>query len=169
MLKRRNFLARIASGINVQRRILKLSIYILVGVAAARCQTVEHTVSAPQPRTNAAPTLNQSVSDGLPDARQIMQRAVAKDVVNWQAAKDYTFLQRTQEDVLDGDGATKSSKSETSEILVLYGEPFERVIAKRRQAAERERAAKAEREIWERDKKAPERESGRTAKETAKV
>ena len=59
-----------------------------------------------------------------------MQRAVAKDVVNWQAAKDYTFLQRTQEDVLDGDGKAKSSKSETAEILVLYGEPFERVIAK---------------------------------------
>ena len=59
-----------------------------------------------------------------------MQRAVAKDIVSWQAAKDYTFLQRTQEDALEGNGAVKSSKSETSEIMVLYGEPFERVIAK---------------------------------------
>ncbi len=64
------------------------------------------------------------------DARAIMQRAVAKDIISWQAAKDYTFLQRTQEDALDGNGAVKSSKSETSEIMVLYGEPFERVIAK---------------------------------------
>ena len=44
----------------------------------------------------------------------IMQRAVAKDIFNWQAAKDYTFLQRTQEDALDGNGAVKSSKSETT-------------------------------------------------------
>ena len=65
-----------------------------------------------------------------PDARAIMQRAVAKDIISWQAAKDYTFLQRTQEDALDGNGAVKSSKSETSEIMVLYGEPFERVVAK---------------------------------------
>ena len=59
-----------------------------------------------------------------------MQRAVAKDIVSWQAAKDYTFLQRTQEDALDGNGRVKSTKSETSEIMVLYGEPFERVVAK---------------------------------------
>lgn len=59
-----------------------------------------------------------------------MQRAVAKDIISWQAAKNYTFLQRTQEDALEDNGAVKSSKSETSEIMVLYGEPFERIIAK---------------------------------------
>jgi len=54
-----------------------------------------------------------AVTEAAPDARAIMQRAVAKDIVSWQAAKDYTFLQRTQEDALDGNGRVKSSKSET--------------------------------------------------------
>jgi hypothetical protein len=65
-----------------------------------------------------------------PDARAIMQKAVAKDIFNWTAAKDYTFLERMQQDSLDGRGSVKSSKSETHEIMVLYGEPFERTIAK---------------------------------------
>ena len=65
-----------------------------------------------------------------PDAREIMQKAVAKDIFNWTAAKDYTFLERMQQDSLDGRGSVKSSKSETHEIMVLYGEPFERTIAK---------------------------------------
>ncbi len=59
-----------------------------------------------------------------------MRRAVEKDIFNWQAAKDYTFLEREQEDSLDGNGQVKSSKSETHEILVLYGEPFSRTVAK---------------------------------------
>jgi len=59
-----------------------------------------------------------------------MRRAVEKDLVNWHAAKDYTFLQRTQENKLDGSGRVQSSKTETSEIMVLYGEPFERLIAR---------------------------------------
>jgi hypothetical protein len=65
-----------------------------------------------------------------PDAREIMQKAVAKDIFNWQAARDYTFVERMQQDSLDGNGAVKSSKSETHEIMVLYGEPFERTVAK---------------------------------------
>jgi len=65
-----------------------------------------------------------------PDVNEIMRRAIDKDIVNWQAAKDYTFLEHTTEDKLDGNGRVQSSKSETSEIMVLYGEPFERLIQK---------------------------------------
>ncbi len=59
-----------------------------------------------------------------------MRRAIDKDIVNWQIAKDYTFLERTQENKLDSSGHVQSSKSETNEIMILYGEPFERLIKK---------------------------------------
>lgn len=59
-----------------------------------------------------------------------MRRAVEKDIVNWHAAKDYTFLEHEVDETLDSGGRVKSSKSETREILVLYGEPFERMVAK---------------------------------------
>ena len=65
-----------------------------------------------------------------PDAREIMRRAIDKDVIDWNAARDYTFLEHVQEDKLDSQERVRSSKSETDEILILYGEPFERMIAK---------------------------------------
>jgi hypothetical protein len=71
-----------------------------------------------------------SKAPATPDVNEIMRRAVEKDIVNWQAAKDYTFLERTQENRLDDGGHVKSTKTETSEIIVLYDEPFERLVAR---------------------------------------
>ena len=42
-----------------------------------------------------------------------MKRAVENDLVNWHAAKDYTFLERTQENKLDGNGHVQSKKMKT--------------------------------------------------------
>jgi len=99
-------------------------LWAVVGGLASAQEAAQPVIRPSQVAAKAEP------ETATPDARAIMQRAVAKDIINWQAAKDYTFLQRTQEDNLDGNGGVKSSKSETSEILVLYGEPFERIIAK---------------------------------------
>ncbi|HZD31625.1 MAG TPA: hypothetical protein VE779_08180 [Candidatus Angelobacter sp.] len=108
------------------RRILSIGALIVAGCTLAWAQDAP---SASRPATSEKPT-GAKTETAAPNAFAIMQRAVANDIVNWQAAKDYTFLQRTQEDALDGSGSVKSSKSETAEILVLYGEPFERVVAK---------------------------------------
>ena len=98
----------------------------------AKSQEQDSAASHPPKNGTAASdeTKTTERTRATPDPYEIMRRAVEKDVVNWQAAKDYTFLQRTQEDNLDGNGALKSSKSETSEITVLYGEPLERLIAR---------------------------------------
>jgi len=112
------------------RKLLNLGLLLLAVCALACAQDVAPEARPAQSGTAAAAELKPSVTPSAPDAQAIMQRAVAKDIVSWQAAKDYTFLQRTHEDALDGDGGVKSSKSETSEIMVLYGEPFERVVAK---------------------------------------
>jgi hypothetical protein len=61
---------------------------------------------------------------------EIMRQALERDFVNWDAIKDYTFLERTQQNKLDGSGHVQSSKIETNEIMVLYGEPFERLVAR---------------------------------------
>lgn len=111
----------------MSRTILSLGAFVAAGVMLAWSQD---TPPASPPTAQAEATTGQKPETPAPDARAIMQRAVAKDIVDWQAAKDYTFLQRVQEDTLDGSGSVKSSKSETAEILVLYGEPFERLVAK---------------------------------------
>src|SRR5664279_719826 len=113
------------------RKLSRAVIVLSAGCLLLRAQDAPAPAARPtQSGTAATAELKPVVTPILPDARQIMQRAVAKDIISWQAAKDYTFLQRTQEDALEGNGAVKSSKSETSAIMVLYGEPFERIIAK---------------------------------------
>ncbi len=96
----------------------------LVGAISAGAQVSEARPSA------SSPAQHTGQPDAAPDVHEIMQRAVEKDIINWQAAKDYTFLERTREDKLDDHGDVKSSKVETSEILVLYGEPFERLVSR---------------------------------------
>jgi len=97
-----------------------------------------------------------------------MQKAVAKDIFNWQAAKDYTFLERMQQDSLDSSGAVKSSKSETHEIMVLYGEPFERTVAKDdkplSQKEQKKQDEEFERETSKRKNESPEERQKRIQK-----
>jgi hypothetical protein len=96
-------------------------------VLCATLVYAQETSPPPQPSHQSENATSTTVP---PAPREIMQKAVAKDIFNWQAAKDYTFLERMQQDSLDSSGSVKSSKSETHEIMVLYGEPFERMIAK---------------------------------------
>ena len=64
------------------------------------------------------------------DAREIVQRSVSKDLVNWSLAKDYTYLVKTQQKEFGGNGQVKKTESNVHEISILYGEPYSRLIDK---------------------------------------
>lgn len=121
-----------------------------------------------QDKASAPAKIRHSTVDAAPDPLDIMQNAVAKDIVSWQAAKDYTFLQRAQVDDLDGSGDIKSSTVETHEILMLYGEPFERMVAKNdKPLPEREQKKqdeKFDKETSKRANETPEERQKRLAK-----
>ena len=102
-----------------------VSLLIATAIAYAQDTTASHDSPS-----NVTTSVAGEQNEPAPDPRAIIEKAVAKDIFNWEAAKDYTFLERMQQDSLDGSGAVKSSKSETHEIMVLYGEPFERTVAK---------------------------------------
>ncbi len=70
----------------------------------------------------------QEATSAQPDARDIIRRAAQNAMANQKKASDYTFIQRVDERKLDGKGKVKSVETTTSEMLVLYGEPVERVI-----------------------------------------
>jgi hypothetical protein len=113
----------------MQRKTSILAMLLLVAGALALAQNA----SPPSPAQSGTPTVTNNEQHLRPqpaDPQEIMRRAVEKDVYNWEEAKDYTFLERSQQDALDGNGQVKSSKSETHEIQVLYGEPFSRMVAK---------------------------------------
>jgi hypothetical protein len=92
--------------------------------------------SAPPQATTTTATSAPDLTPG-PDGKlsqQQMQelfRVVAeKDLQNQKLQRDYTYVERQVENRLDGKGQVKSTEIKTYEVLDIYGEQVERLIAK---------------------------------------
>jgi len=62
-----------------------------------------------------------------PDARDIMRRSLAASEHNWKIARNYTFLQRTEERQMDSAGQVKSKQVKTHDVTLLEGSPYFRL------------------------------------------
>jgi hypothetical protein len=62
--------------------------------------------------------------------RDLIRQAADRDIENDRKQRDYTYIQREEEQKLGGKGQVKSSESRTFEIMVLYEEPVRKLIAK---------------------------------------
>src|SRR5580704_13550455 len=62
--------------------------------------------------------------------RDLIRQTAEKDMENDKRQRDYTYMQREEEHRLDGKGQVKSTEIKTSEIMELYGEQIERLVAK---------------------------------------
>jgi hypothetical protein len=71
-----------------------------------------------------------AVSLSQDQIRDLIRQTAEKDMENDKKQKDYTYIQREEEHKLDGKGQVKSTEIKTSEIMELYGEQVERLIAK---------------------------------------
>src|ERR1700693_3243840 len=79
--------------------------------------------------------------------RDLVRQVADKDIENDKKQRDYTYIERGEEHKLDGNGQIKSSETRTHEIMVLYGEQVERLIAKDDQPLSEKDAAKEEERI----------------------
>jgi hypothetical protein len=73
---------------------------------------------------SAAPSRSQD------QIRDLIRQTAANDMENDKRQRDYTYIQREEEHHLDGKGQVKSTETKTSEVLEIYGEQVERLIAK---------------------------------------
>lgn len=62
------------------------------------------------------------------NARDIVAKSVELDQSNWQRMKDYTWIARQTDRLLDSSGQVKSQKTEQWETVVIYGEPHHRML-----------------------------------------
>jgi len=62
------------------------------------------------------------------DPREIVRGSIAAQLVNSRRAKNYTFLQRTEERELDENGKLKSKWSKTWDITMLEGSAYRRLV-----------------------------------------
>jgi hypothetical protein len=62
--------------------------------------------------------------------RELIRQTAEKDMENDKRQRNYTYIQREEQHKLDGKGQVKSTETKTSEIMELYGEQVERLVAK---------------------------------------
>jgi hypothetical protein len=64
------------------------------------------------------------------DPREIVRRALGSNESVFDAVRDYTYIRHSVEKRLDKNGAVESTEAETEEVLVLYGRPYYRLVAR---------------------------------------
>jgi hypothetical protein len=75
-------------------------------------------------------TLGAAAQERPPDANEIVRRSVERDWTDFASRQNYTYQERTEFRQYKSDGKLSSSQSETHEILILGGRPYERLIAR---------------------------------------
>ncbi len=88
---------------------------MLVPVMAG--QTISHDLVKPAATAN-------------PTADEIVERSIDRDWTDFSILKNYTYQQQTEFRQLGADGRVSSSRSETSEILILGGRRHEKLLAR---------------------------------------
>jgi len=109
-------------------------------------------------------TMLAAPADG-PDAREIMRRATERNERILKLARQYTFVQRSEERTLDSKGNVTSRESETWDVTLLEGAPYSRLIAKN----DKPLSAKDEKKEQERLDKSMKEDEKERAKRRAKT
>ena len=114
-------------------RLILIAAFLTGGFAEESPTSVPTAEVAPsEPASIPAMDLRPDASGSVPQGqiRELLRRVAEKDLENEKRLRDYTYVQREEEHKLDGHGGVKKIESRTSEVLVVYGEHIERMIAK---------------------------------------
>ena len=79
--------------------------------------------------------------------RGLIRQVADKDIDNNKRQTNYTYLEREEQHHLDGKGIPKSSESKTSDVMMIYGEQVERLIAKNDKPLSQKETAKEDEKI----------------------
>jgi hypothetical protein len=117
----------------IGKRFFYLLLVLIFGVSACLSQQPpapdpSQTPPIPQPPINLQP----DPSGAVPQAqfRELLRYAQDREVENEKRLRDYTYVEREEEHKLDGPGNVKKTETRTREVLQVYGEEVERLIAK---------------------------------------
>jgi len=106
------------------RRALLISLTLMSWVAFCQEAPPLKSVADAAPAAAPAPSLSED------QIRELIRQTAEKDMENDKRQRDYTYIQREEQHRLDGQGQVKSTEIKTTEVMELYGEPVERLIAK---------------------------------------
>jgi hypothetical protein len=123
-------------------------------------QSEARVAEPPAPKIDLTPDADGKLSQQ--QMQQLFRIVADKDLENDKRQRDYTYIERQVEHKLDGKGRTKSTEVKTYEVVEIYGEPVERLVAKDDKPLDTKEAAKEEEKIQKViDKRKNESESDR--------
>lgn len=94
---------------------------------------------------NLTPDANGNLSQE--QMRKLFRVVAAKDQENEKLLRDYTYIERDVQNNLDGKGQPKSTEVKTYDVLEIYGEQVQRLIAKDDKPLDARDAAKEDEKI----------------------
>src|ERR1700722_15957177 len=126
---------------------LLILVVLLAGVPVFGQQDQPATLTASTPES--LPEFKPDANGDIPqEQRRKLIRIVTDNYrANYKKERDYTYLDRVVQNKLDGKGESKSTESKTYEIVDLYGEQVQRLVAKNGAPLSAEEAAKEEKRI----------------------
>jgi hypothetical protein len=110
------------------------------GIASAQENSSPATATTLKDASSAETLTNDQI-------RELIRQAAEKDIENNKKQRDYTYIEREEEHKLGGKGQVKSTESRTQEIMILFDDPVERLIAKDDKPLSEKDAAKEEQRI----------------------
>jgi hypothetical protein len=103
--------------------------------------------------------LSAPAQEPAPDPLDIVRRSVERDWTDFDTRKNYTYQERSEFRQYARSGAAAKVRSETNEILILGGRPYERLTARNDKALsareERREQAKLDNELAKRQHESP--------------
>ena len=96
-----------------------VSTLLLAGLASGQ--------QATPPSPQGPPTSSALSQDQI---QELIRRSADNDLDNDKKQRNYTYTERDEERRLDGKGQTKSTETKTYEVMELYGEPVQKLVAK---------------------------------------
>src|SRR2546421_7947851 len=99
---------------------MKRTILVLLATAALTAAAVAQSGAGKQAAIAASPAA----------AREIVLRALKKGEHDLDVRRNYTYQQREVEKELDKDGRVKKTTIETHDVLMVFDEPYEKLIAR---------------------------------------
>ena len=100
-------------------------------------------------------------------ARDIVAKSVELDQSNWQRMKDYTWIARRTDRLLDKQGQVKSQETQEWEAVVIYGELHHRMLERNGKplsaADQRKEQEKLDQAVAKREQETPQQRARREA------
>lgn len=81
------------------------------------------------------------------DANEIVRRASDRDFTNFESRKNYTYQERQEVREFNSKGKLTKTEIETHEILILQGQPYEKLIARNDQPLSERDAQKEQKKL----------------------